>query len=125
MLQELESLETRTNSEGESNRRLYAAFLLTFLRDLIPRLRSRYIKDQIHVEYLRYPQNLLEVEMQTAIFELACDACELHVDLVRSTFREIQRMNATKEESEWHFRAFPNGGISAVFIIGSTGGNQA
>ena len=117
-------IDTVLLSEGSPCRRLYASFLLLMVRDCVPSLKTRYINNTLYTEYIRYPRNLLEMEMRTLVFEIACEACEIDPSHVRTYLRKVQSMEASQYDYEWHLRAYPKGGTSSVIVIGSSGGTQ-
>ena len=111
-------------SEVEPNRRLWASFLLVFLRDIIPKYHTKFINTKMHEEYRRYPYSLFKSEMMTFQFEIACHALDLHVDYVRRELERVYWLKIDEVNLDWHKRQYPRGGTSVIFQMGSSGGSQ-
>jgi methylphosphotriester-DNA--protein-cysteine methyltransferase len=94
------------------------------VRDCVPYFKTRYIDSEMHESYVRYPRNLLELEMRTVMFELACTAIEIDPSHVRRYLRKVQSLTISDHNREWHLRQYSKGGSSAVVVFGSSGGTQ-
>lgn len=98
--------------------------MLTFVRDIIPRYRTRIISGILHEEYVRYPYVSYKAEIETDQFLIACEALEMSRDFAVGSLNTLYWSKISEGNREWHLRQYPKGGMSSVFSIGSSGGSQ-
>lgn len=93
---------------------MWAAFLLTILRDLVPRFSSTF-RGEESVSYV----NDIEFDnmTRTSVFRLACSACNLDHTYVRSRLDEIRNLTPSEEFKEFHRKAYPKGGVSHLIRV--------
>lgn len=95
----------------ESN--LWAAFLISILRDVIPEYITSYGDPQGRVSAMNASH--FETFTNTAIFELACYANNLSPTRVRRILSHIRTLSPTQAQISEHCKKFPNGGRSPLY----------
>lgn len=93
--------------------KLWAAFLLSILRDVIPEYITSYGDPKGRVSAMNASH--FETLTNTYIFELACHANNLSPSRVRRILDTIRTLSPTPEQISAHCKKFPNGGRSPLY----------
>lgn len=101
--------------ENTPESRLWAAFLLSLSRDIVPEYITSYGYPQGRVSAMS--DSHFDTLTSTYIFELACHANNLSPSRVRRILDTIRTLSPTPEQIALHHKKFPKGGRSPLYTV--------
>jgi len=114
------NIELPQEYETSPESRLWAAYLLSILRDMVPRYVTR--KDPLDSSVRTYSISRMgaqEFDRLTTshVFELGCEACNLAPSFVRGKMSKLRLLDPSVDFIEEHNLKYPEGGLTPLIRV--------